>query len=331
MKSIFVCFAGIVCLVLVTAAPEYRLNPGATAVFNHVGQPFTQGFEAVKQESCDGDIGILLDDCLETDSKERAICLQTVLNDCVRIYETSGLYDESYIQAVNNFESGMPSVRTLLPPNVFAEGLTVMSNGTILVGTWKEQRLIMLEDAGHQDFRYVDEYWVRDPPEIWGIAHSQSTLWLTSGDHYLYVYDLPLQLQTSSAVSIIDQKRRQVPELKWNRRVPLTLDGRFLTKANELDFNPYTGTLWANVWMKHRIYELDPDTGRCLGFLNLASYKQVPDKPGSRSRRSRGRPDSDKVWNGVSFISKDWVMFTGKMFDYVYISKLLPSTPATGA
>eukprot|EP01053_Blabericola_migrator_P002938 Blabericola_migrator_1__2937@NODE_1846_length_3682_cov_166_922268_g534_i1_p1_GENE_NODE_1846_length_3682_cov_166_922268_g534_i1NODE_1846_length_3682_cov_166_922268_g534_i1_p1_ORF_typecomplete_len330_score59_03Glu_cyclase_2/PF05096_12/4_3e34_NODE_1846_length_3682_cov_166_922268_g534_i124063395 len=303
----------------------------STAFFAHLGQPFTQGLDA--KSECVDTTGQLLEDCLLRED-DRATCFEGVLNKCLTLYESSGGYGDSYIQVLTNFSSSRPSIQTRLPASVFAEGLTVLDDGSVLVGTWKEHRLLKVKQRGN-NFAYVDEYQLTRPAEIWGLTHNSTHLFMTSGDIYLYIFKLPLETgRKKTGTSLLDSRRRPVFEIDYDSRIPIkytTRDGALkeLRWVNEIAWNDWKHKIYGNVWQTDHLYEIDPITGVVTDGLNLqkpehpdeTSVFKFKDRPKSPSRRSR-YIDMDKVWNGITFLSADWAIFTGKLFEHVYLSKL---------
>eukprot|EP01057_Protomagalhaensia_wolfi_P006284 Protomagalhaensia_wolfi_Nauph_80__6283@NODE_964_length_1849_cov_62_549171_g729_i0_p1_GENE_NODE_964_length_1849_cov_62_549171_g729_i0NODE_964_length_1849_cov_62_549171_g729_i0_p1_ORF_typecomplete_len327_score32_24Glu_cyclase_2/PF05096_12/2e36SGL/PF08450_12/1_5_NODE_964_length_1849_cov_62_549171_g729_i04621442 len=316
----------LVLLSLELAWAKLLVKEATTAFFEHRSQPFTQGLHAVIKGP---NTGGLLDSCVSAGDAV-ATCFEKVLKERVKLYESSGLYNESYVQLIEDFTTGTPSIRTLIPGFVFAEGLTVLEDGTLLLGTWKENRLLVLREgtnkAGTRYIHYVDEFYVEVPEEIWGLTHNTTHLFMTSGDPYLYVFEIPLQGPKGEAHSIIDGKKRNIQALKYTKKIPFTLNKHLISNVNEIAYNSWTGTLFGNIWMQDGIFEFNPTTGECIDILPLkqaSTSLKFKDEPRSSSRMTRGnRKDSNKVWNGITFVARDWMLFTGKLFDYVYLAKL---------
>eukprot|EP01056_Protomagalhaensia_sp_Gyna25_P001348 Protomagalhaensia_sp_Gyna_25__1347@NODE_1677_length_1633_cov_27_750314_g1373_i0_p1_GENE_NODE_1677_length_1633_cov_27_750314_g1373_i0NODE_1677_length_1633_cov_27_750314_g1373_i0_p1_ORF_typecomplete_len331_score17_05Glu_cyclase_2/PF05096_12/2_3e36_NODE_1677_length_1633_cov_27_750314_g1373_i03261318 len=320
----------LVLLYLELAWAKLHVKEGTTAFFEHRSQPFTQGLDVVIKHACRSkDIGALLDSCL-SGAGSVATCFEDVLNECVKLYESSGMYNESYVQLIQDFTTGTPAIRSLIPGSIFAEGLTVLEDETLLLGTWKENRLLLLREstnkAGDGYIQYVDEFYIEIPNEIWGLTNNGTHLFMTSGDAYLYLFELPLQGVNSKARSMIDGKKRSIQALKYNKKIPCTLNSHPVANVNEIAYNSWTGTLFGNIWMQDGIFEFNPNTGECIDILPLKQDSTSPkfkDEPRSPSRKSRGnRGDGNKVWNGITFVAREWMLFTGKMFDYVYLAKL---------
>lgn len=112
---------------------------------------FFQGLAVTLSPACGEPVSLAnsLDDCIYS-SKHVGSCLAENLKRCVILYESSGLYKQSYLRKVTDFEQGRPQSEIRLPDSAFAEGADVWyqsqeasNNGgnKLVVATWMEKRL----------------------------------------------------------------------------------------------------------------------------------------------------------------------------------------------
>jgi glutamine cyclotransferase len=134
------------------------------------------------------------------------------------------------------------------------------------------------------------------PGEGWGLTADAKSLILSDGSATLRFLD-PETLREVRHITVRDH-RRAVDQL------------------NELEY--VHGQIYANVWHTDRIVRISPETGRVLGWINLAGLL----KPGEVS-------DPEAVLNGIAYDAEhDRLFVTGKLWPKLFEIKIVPA-PAT--
>lgn len=195
------------------------------------------------------------------------------------LYVSSGLYRQSAVR-VYTWPTGDKISEQALPPQLFAEGLTLMGDRLYLL-TWRARRLLVLNS---NTLELIGE--IRLATEGWGLTHHGNNLYYTDGSDRLYVADLANdgELQT----------------------ILVTLNGKPLRNLNELEW--VDGEIWANVWLQDRIVRIDPTTGQVTGDIDLSQVF-----PPSM------RPQGSDVLNGIArdpVSGELWV--TGKRWPWIF-------------
>jgi glutaminyl-peptide cyclotransferase len=195
------------------------------------------------------------------------------------IVEGTGLYEQSQLRVVQ-LETGRPTAELPLSRDVFGEGVTVWKD-QILQLTWKNGYLIVY-DANTLKRLGIVKYEQIDPSlrEGWGITHDGKHLILSDG---------------SSQLRFIDPQT-------WRLVRTLTVKQGFrsLNKLNELEY--VDGQIFANVWYSDRIARIDAETGKVIGWLDLAKIRPA------EVRRNR-----EAVLNGIAWDADQRRLFvTGK-------------------
>jgi glutaminyl-peptide cyclotransferase len=226
--------------------------------------------------------------------------------DGATLYESSGLYGRSLLtrqllpsqpatpDKPNNATTSQP-ISTALPPDYFAEGLTLWHDALYLV-TWREQRGFIFD---RRTLQKTGEFAIQG--EGWGLAHNSRQLILSNGS---------AQLQFLDPASFALQKSLTV-----------TSDGVAVDKLNELEWIDQKALgparLLANIWQSDTIVVIDPNSGRVTGRLDLSQLYPR----GQRSTHA-------DVLNGIAFDARDnTLLITGKFWPYLYRIRLLQPLP----
>ena len=195
------------------------------------------------------------------------------------LYVSSGLYRQSAVR-VYTWPAGEKTREQALPPQLFAEGLTLMGD-RLYVLTWRARRLLVLNSTTLEPIGEI-----RLATEGWGLTHHGDNLYYTDGSDRLYVADLA-----------------HGGDL---RTILVTLNGKPLRNLNELEW--INGEIWANVWLQDRIVRIDPATGQVTGDIDLSQVF-----PQSM------RPQGSDVLNGIArdpVSGELWV--TGKRWPWIF-------------
>jgi len=201
------------------------------------------------------------------------------------LFESSGLYQKSFVRIYNE-STGHTLRETRLPPQIFAEGLTLYNKKLYLL-SWQAGQLFVLDSeslAVTDTFAYSGQGW--------GIAHDGTHFYTSDGSD-------TLQIRSPKTFKPI---RQLTVSFKNNKS---TID-----RINELEYA--RKTLWANRWLTNTIYAIDPETGDVTGELDLT--KLVP----FSVRKSR-----DKVLNGIAYApDSDAFWVTGKHWPVRYLLRI---------
>lgn len=199
-------------------------------------------------------------------------------------YVSSGLYGKSYLSrfAVNG--TGKQQ-RLDVPPNVFAEGLTIF-NGDLFLVSWKAQQAWRFDADTLQlekSFHYGGEGW--------GLAHNDTQLILSDG---------------SDTIKFIDPATFTVV-----RSIKVTENGLPVARLNELEFAK--DLIWANQWKSNLVFAIDPDTGNVVFTVDVTTLQA-----------ESAVNQIDSVSNGIAYdAERDLFWLTGKYWQHRYLVRLL--------
>ncbi|MES3021441.1 MAG: glutaminyl-peptide cyclotransferase [Pseudomonadota bacterium] len=204
------------------------------------------------------------------------------------IYESTGLKGRSSIRKVA-LESGQVLQSTALPPEVFGEGISDWSDSIIGL-TWTEQTGFVFDLKGfalRRRFSY--------PGEGWGLTRSDKALIMSDGTAQL--------------------RFLHPATMREMHRVRVSADGQPVDQLNELEW--VEGEVYANIWQTDRIARIDPNTGKVVGWIDLAGLL-------SEGERRTGQVD---VLNGIAYDAKRKRLFvTGKLWPKLFEIKLVKQT-----
>ncbi len=177
------------------------------------------------------------------------------------LLESTGRYP-STVRKVR-LEDGVVLQRRELAEDYFGEGLTAVGD-RVLTLTWKNGKAFAwdaddLEPAG--EYVYAGEGW--------GLTHDATRLILSDGTAALRFLD-PVTLAETG-------------------RVPVTLEGRPVSRINELEW--VEGEVLANLWQTDFIVRINPTTGVITGIIDLTEL--MPDRD--------GLDPADAVLNGIAW------------------------------
>ncbi len=201
------------------------------------------------------------------------------------LFESTGLNGRSSIRKVQ-LETGRVLQRRDVPQEHFGEGITIWQSRLIEL-TWQSQ-VAFVYDRGSFEPRGSFTY----TGEGWGLTHDETSLIMSDGTAELRFLD--------------------PTTFKERRRVSVTDAGRPVSRLNELEY--VNGQVFANVWTTDRIARIDPQTGRVLGWIELAGLLAAKD-----------RVNGDAVLNGIAYDAKGARLFvTGKLWPTLFEIKIVP-------
>jgi len=205
-----------------------------------------------------------------------------VFNDGALI-ESAGLYDHSSLRKVD-LQTGKVLKKVDVPNKYFAEGLTVFQ-GKIFQLTWRED-VCFVYDPHTFTLTSLLAY----TGEGWGLTHDDQYLILSDGTNRLKFLD-PVKLRVMRTISVYDGDRP-------------------LTDLNELEF--IKGEIYANIWHTDRIVRIDPNSGRILGWIDLAGLLPASE-----------RSNEEAVLNGIAYDEvHDRLFVTGKLWPAIFEIRL---------
>jgi glutamine cyclotransferase len=221
--------------------------------------------------------------------------------DNITLYEGTGLYGRSQLRIVD-LPTGQVLQRYSLPSNYFGEGIayytTSEGDGRIVQLTWKERTAFIYDS---ETLELLSEFqFSTKKNEGWGITHRRnaSSFVVSDGSSSLHMWDETTFSETSR-VRVIS---------KWfGLSMPMH-------NLNELEWDPFTDTILANVWRKNYLLRIDPDTGVVTNQYNLKSLFPPNERPGGAD-----------VMNGIALVpnTADEVWVTGKLWPYMFRIRLI--------
>ena len=200
------------------------------------------------------------------------------------MYEGTGRRGESTLRRVE-LESGNVLQFVELPAKLFGEGVTIFGNKIIQL-TW-QSRLGFVYDKDSFEPQQVFNY----PTEGWGITHDGQRLIMSDGSATLYFWE-PETLEEIGRIEVYD-------------------DNGPVLRLNELEY--IQGEIYANIWQTNRIARIDPQTGRVIGWIELA---------GLLSPEDLSQPVN--VLNGIAYDAQnDRLFVTGKLWPKLFEIELI--------
>ena len=204
--------------------------------------------------------------------------------------ESSGRYRRSFITRYPLGAQMQPAEHSYsagtwpTPKHLFAEGITLFNDQFYLL-SWRKGIAGVYRE---KDLQLVTHFKYRG--EGWGLTHNGQSLIMSDGSNTLQFRD-PSNFQITS-------------------RLPVTLNQRKLKSLNELEY--YQGNIWANVWHKDYIVEIDPESGAVKQQIDLSALVQ---------ESSSGHPDS--VLNGIAADPQGrGLWLTGKYWPWLYLIEI---------
>ena len=147
------------------------------------------------------------------------------------LYESTGLNGKSTFRKVD-LQSGQALTKLPFNKKYFVEGSVILEDKLYIL-TWTN-KVIFIYDANTLEYRSTYSY----PREGWGLTTDGKSLISSDGSSRIYFL---------------------TPELKFERSINVTLNGRAVRYLNELEW--IDGRIWANVYTTDTIVIINPDTG----------------------------------------------------------------------
>ena len=204
------------------------------------------------------------------------------------LYESTGQYGQSSLRKVD-LETGEVLNMLRLSDDLFAEGICLFDNRIIQL-TWTS-RVGFVYDK--ESFRLINK--IHYPTQGWGLTTNGNELIMSDGTQIIYFLE-PVYFTELHRIEVYDH-RDQVNDL------------------NELEY--IRGEIWANVYQTDHIVQIDPQTGRVTGVIDLTGL--LP------AQYNHSRLD---VLNGIAWDSEnDRLFVTGKMWPLLFEIELVEKNP----
>ncbi len=200
------------------------------------------------------------------------------------LYEGTGLFGHSTLRRVELETGDILQIREL-SAQFFGEGITIYENKIIQL-TWQSNIGFVYDKNSFellQEFNYSTEGW--------GITHDGEHLIMSDGTSTLHFLD-PQTFEEISQLEVFD-------------------NGDPVTRLNELEY--VQGEIYANVWQTDRVARIAPETGRVVGWVDLAGLLTAEDLS-----------EPVDVLNGIAYDAKtDRLFVTGKLWPKLFEIELI--------
>lgn len=198
------------------------------------------------------------------------------------LYESTGLNGKSTFRKVD-LQSGQALTNLPFNRKYFVEGSVILGDKLYIL-TWTN-KVVFIYDATTLEYRSTYSY----PREGWGLTTDGKSLISSDGSSRIYFL---------------------TPELKFERSINVTLNGRAVRYLNELEW--IDGRIWANVYTTDTIVIINPDTGIVEATVDCEGL--LPE---------RLRTSDTDVLNGIAVDSEGRIFLTGKNWPELYEVKLV--------
>jgi len=197
--------------------------------------------------------------------------------------ESTGEVGRSSLRRVE-IDSGKVLQQVDVAPPYFAEGITLLK-GKIFQLTWQHQVGFVYDGLTFEksgEFKYSGEGW--------GLTNDGQSLILSDGTNKIRFID-PDNFQVTKTIAVLDGHTA-------------------IAEINELEY--VKGEIYANIWHADRIARIDPNSGKVVGWINLAGLLA----PGEVQ-------DEEAVLNGIAYDEASGRLFvTGKLWPKIFEIRL---------
>ena len=202
------------------------------------------------------------------------------------LYESTGLNGRSSLR-MEDLATGRALQSAAVPQQYFAEGLAAWGS-TLVQLTWQSHVAFVYDRFSFRLLRTL-----RYDCDGWWLTADSKNLILSDGTAEIRFFDPA----TFSEV----------------RHIYVSDHGKPIDQLNELEY--IHGQIYANVWHTDRIVRISPETGRVLGWINLAGLL----RPGEVT-------DQEAVLNGIAYdAAHDRLFVTGKLWPRIFEIKVVPA------
>jgi glutamine cyclotransferase len=201
-----------------------------------------------------------------------------------KLYESTGLKGQSWVAEVD-LVTGKQDKKVRLPKKYFGEGITILHD-TLYQLTWQNKTGFTYDLPS---FRKTGEF--RYKFEGWGITDDGHHLLISDGSDKIRYVD-PATFSTLKILRIRENNRK-------------------VRNLNELEF--IDSYLFANVWKKNVILQIDPTTATVVGKMDLSPLVR---------EIKRSSPKADAL-NGIAYNPENRdIIITGKFWPKAYVLRL---------
>jgi glutamine cyclotransferase len=195
------------------------------------------------------------------------------------VYESVGLEGKSKLMKYT-LGSRTPLLEVAQPSNIFSEGITVFGD-KIYQLTYRSKKGLIYD----MNMKLIKEFdYPEEIAEGWGMTNDGKNLIVSDGTKTVYFLD---------------------PEnpSKVLRTIAIASDTEGYDQINELEY--HDGSLYANVWQKPVILQIDPANGEVTGIIDLSNITK------------QNTSGNDDVLNGIAFKGEN-MLITGKNWSKIY-------------
>jgi len=195
------------------------------------------------------------------------------------IYESVGLEGKSKLMKYT-LGSRTPLLQITQPSNIFSEGITVF--GDKIYQLTYRSKIGFVYDMNMKLIKQFD--YPEEIAEGWGMTNDGKNLIVSDGTKTVYFLD---------------------PEnpSKVLRTIAIASDKEGYDQINELEY--HDGSLYANVWQKPIILQINPANGEVTGIIDLTNITK------------QNTTGNDDVLNGIAFKGEN-MLITGKNWSKIY-------------
>jgi glutaminyl-peptide cyclotransferase len=218
------------------------------------------------------------------------------------VYESTGMYNESVVQILDLKNNGQVLKKFDTPGQYFGEGVSHFRHnkddhpGKLIHFTWREKTGFIMD---LESLEILEQFnFTTTTTEGWGIIQDPNNLELivSDGSTFLHFWDPHTFQESRPKVEVTYQTESMVQRgiarqsLRW---------------INELEYDPQTNTVLANVYFQDIIARIDPTTGNVLTIYDLKSLYT-------------DRLEGSDVFNGIALSAEGDLWVTGKYWPYLY-------------
>jgi glutamine cyclotransferase len=201
------------------------------------------------------------------------------------LFEGTGLPGRSQLRKVE-LKTGHVLQQHELGDEFFGEGIAIL--GDHIIQLTFRSNVGFVYDKGSFDLLREFHY----PTEGWGLTHNGKHLIMSDGTPMLYFLD-PETFEQVNRKMVFDQDRPV-----WG--------------LNELEY--VEGLIYANVWPTERIVQIEPETCKVVGWIDMEGLLSPEDRNGQ-----------EDVLNGIAYDPAGRRLFvTGKFWSKLFEIKLVP-------
>ncbi len=202
------------------------------------------------------------------------------------LYEGTGNWGESEI-FITELKTGKIINSVFNPLHVFGEGIAIMNN-KITQLTYKSMEGYIYNQKTLEKERTFKYSFYTDG---WGLTNDEKSFYMSNGTDNIFV----LEAENYTVL----------------REIRVCDNIESIKNLNELEY--VNGLIYSNIWMTNKIAQIDPKSGKVLGYLDLTSI--IPQKY---------RNENDDVLNGIAYKSSNGnLLITGKRWDKIYEIKII--------